>query len=571
MLTSIRGAIPANMATEMAEARRALNPEEEFLAYAPIAFHELDLDGRLVWVNAAECRLLGRTKEELLQRSAWELVSEEEQTESRVAMERKLSGEQALAPFERTLVRGDGTTVVVEIHESYRCNQHGEITGMRSFLLDVTGRKRAQEALRKVGEDLESRVRERTQELELAIDFLRREIDERRQAEDDRRKLEAQVRHTQRLESIGVLAGGIAHEFNNLLTSITGYASLAGMDVSPGTPASRHIEHVLAAAKSAADLTRQILAYAGRSQFLLEPLDLSMMVESTARLIESTVTKKAILKMALATDIPRIEADAGQLRQVILNLAGNASEALGDQPGEIRVATGLLWAEGGELPSLKTGRIMPAGLYVWLEVSDTGAGMDRATLDRIFDPFFSTKFTGRGLGLAAVLGIVRAHRGSITVTSEPGKGSTFRVFFPALDEEDPSAAAPAVACVSEWQAAGSVLIVDDEEAIRDLARTILESAGFAVLTAANGDEALRLFREHADEVHLVLLDVVMPGTNASEVLGEIQQARPETRVVVCSGYNDHEVAGRLGGRMPAGFLRKPYDPAGLLARLKDLW
>jgi signal transduction histidine kinase/CheY-like chemotaxis protein len=474
-------------------------------------------------------------------------------------------------PFERTLVRGDGTTVVVEIHESYRRDQYGEITGMRSFLLDVTARKRAQQALRKVGEDLESRVRERTQELELAIDFLRREIDERRQAEDDRRKLEAQVRHTQRLESIGVLAGGIAHEFNNLLTSITGYASLAGMDVPPGTPASRHIEHVLAAAKSAADLTRQILAYAGRSQFLLEPLDLSMMVESTARLIESMVTKKAVLRFCLASDIPRIEGDAGQLRQVILNLAGNASEALGDQPGEIRVSTGLLWAEGGELPSLKTGRIMPAGLYVWLEVADTGAGMDRATLDRIFDPFFSTKFTGRGLGLASVLGIVRAHRGSITVASEPGKGSTFRVFFPALDEEDRSTAASLHACASEWQAAGSVLVVDDEEAIRDLARTILEGAGFAVLTAANGDEALTLFREHADHVHLVLLDVVMPGRNASEVLEEIQQASPETRVVVCSGYNDSEAAGRLGGRVPSGFLRKPYDPEGLVTRLKELW
>jgi PAS domain S-box-containing protein len=559
------------MATEMAEARRAPTLEDEVLTHAPIAYHELDLEGRLVWVNTAECRLLGRTKEELLQRSAWELVSEAEQPESQVAMARKLMSEQALAPFERTLTRGDGTTVVVEIHESYRRNERGEITGMRSFLLDVTARKRAQEVLRKVGEDLESRVRERTQELELAIDFLRREIDERRQAEDDRRKLEAQVRHTQRLESIGVLAGGIAHEFNNLLTSITGYASLAGMDVPPGAPASRHIEHVLAAAKSAADLTRQILAYAGRSHFMLEPLDLSTMVEGTARLIESTVTKKAALRMGLATDMPRIEADAGQLRQVILNLAGNASEALGDQPGEIRVSTGLIWVEGGELPSLKTGRIMPAGLYVWLEVADTGAGMDRATLDRIFDPFFSTKFTGRGLGLAAVLGIVRAHRGSITVASEPGKGSTFRVFFPALDEVEEATGEPAQVPATEWQAAGSVLVVDDEEAIRDLAKTILEAAGFAVLTAANGDEALSLFQKHSDDVHLVLLDVVMPGKNASEVLGEIQQSRPETRVVVCSGYNDYEAAGRLGGRVPAGFLRKPYDPAGLISRLKELW
>jgi signal transduction histidine kinase/CheY-like chemotaxis protein len=498
------------------------------------------------------------------------LVESEERNESRDAVARKLKSVETLAPFERTLSRRDGSAVVVEIHDIYRRDSQGKINGIRSFLIDVTARKRAQEALRKVGEDLESRVRARTQELELAIDFLRREIEERRQAEDDRRKLEAQVRHTQRLESIGVLAGGIAHEFNNLLTSITGYASLAVMDLAPNSPASRHIEQVLAASKSAADLTRQILAYAGRSQFLLEPMDLSDMVENTGRLLESTLSRKAALKLELASDLPQIEADGGQIRQVIMNLATNASDALGDRPGEIHISTGLLWAEGGELPSLKTGRIMPAGLYVWLEVTDTGEGMDRATIDRIFDPFFSTRFTGRGLGLAAVLGIVRAHRGSITVASERGQGSTFRVYFPALEEEN-QPMPPVEAFTKTASITGGVLVVDDEDSIRDLARTILESAGYRVLVASNGDDALATFQEHAADIHAVLLDVVMPGRDAAEVLEQIQKLKPKTRVVVCSGYNDHEVAGRLGGRTPSGFLRKPYDPAGLLARLKELW
>src|SRR5215471_74302 len=326
----------------MAEPSRARVLDSEVLSQAPIAYHEIDRQGTIVWINAAECRLVGRSAEELLGRPVWELVTPAEQADSRAAVARKLANEEPLTPFERTFVRPDGTAIVVEIYDSYCLSQFGEIEGIRSFLIDVTARKRAQEALRKVGEDLESRVRERTQELELAIDFLRREIDERRQAEDERRKLEAQVRHTQRLESIGVLAGGIAHEFNNLLTSITGYASLAGMDLGMGTPAARHIEQVLAAAKSAADLTRQILAYAGRSQFLLEPLDLSGMVESSARLMESMISKRANLKLTMARDIPRIEADAGQVRQVILNLATNASDALGEQSGDVSISTGIL-------------------------------------------------------------------------------------------------------------------------------------------------------------------------------------------------------------------------------------
>jgi PAS domain S-box-containing protein len=555
----------------MADAKRAQIPEEDVLAVAPIACHEIDLEGRLIWVNAAECNLLGRPPDELVGRPVWELVSEEEQPGSRDAVGHKLGSEAVLAPFERTLTRPDGTTVVVEIHDTYRRNRLGKIEGIRSFLLDVTARKRAQEALRKVGEDLESRVGARTQELELAIDFLRREIEERRQAEDERRKLEAQVRHTQRLESIGVLAGGIAHEFNNLLTSITGYASLAMMDLPASSPAAKYLEQVLSAAKSAADLTQQILAYAGRSQFLLEPLDVSKMVECTTRLMESTLSRKATIKLALTPKLPQIEADNGQVRQVIMNLATNASDALRDGPGEVRIATGLLWAEGGELPSLKTGRIMPAGLYVWIEVADTGEGMDRATLDRIFDPFFSTRFTGRGLGLAAVLGIVRAHRGSITVSSEPGKGSTFRVYFPALDEGTAEDAGDASVAAAVMQGPATVLVVEDEEPIRELARTILKSAGYPVLVARDGDEALAVFAQHVKEIHAVLLDVVMPGCDAAEVMAQMQSLKPEARVIICSGYNDHEAAGRLGGFTPAGFLKKPYDPTGLLGRVKELW
>jgi PAS domain S-box-containing protein len=551
---------------------RILRPQEDPLADAPIACHELDRDGCVVWVNEAECRLLGLERVEILGQPIWKFVAPGEQEESRLAVLRKLAGGDPLPVFERRYVRPDGIPLVLEIHEHYRRNEDGSIAGIRSFLLDITRRKSAEEALLKAQEDLESRIRERTEELELAIDFVRREMDERRAAEKEQRKLEAQMQSAQRMESVGVLAGGVAHEFNNLLTSIMGYASMAAMDLPDASRARSNMEHVLAAAKSAADLTQQMLAYAGRGRFVLEPLDLSQTVESTARLLESMISKKASMKLCLHDHLARIEADAGQIRQIVMNLATNASDALEGRPGDVTIATGMQWLEMGEMPSLETGRVLPAGLYVYLEVSDTGSGMDSETLLRIFDPFFSTKFAGRGLGLAAVLGIVRSHKGSIKVTSSIGHGTTMRVLFPAL----PESAEPAPAGISEddplaWRSTGTVLVVEDEEQIRSLTRAILERAGLTVLTAPDGTDGLALFREHAAEIRAVLLDLTMPGMDGGEVLRHIQQVTPEVRVLVCTGYSEEELHTRLQGIKPAGFLRKPYVPAELIQQLRAVW
>jgi two-component system, cell cycle sensor histidine kinase and response regulator CckA len=371
-----------------------------------------------------------------LGRPVWEFVAPEERDASRPAVVRKLAGEEQLANFERTLVRPDGSRLAIEIHENYLRDKTGAIAGIRSFLIDITERRRAEEALRKAQENLELRIRERTQELELAIEFLRREMDERRLAEKEHRKLEAQVQLSQRLESMGVLAGGVAHEFNNLLTSIMGYASLAETDLPEDSRARNSIDQVLAAAKSAADLTQQMLAYSGHGRFILEVLDVGKVIEGMGRLLDSMVSKKVTVRRNLAAALPHIEADSGQVRQVVINLATNAADALGDRRGCIEISTGVMWAEGGELPPLEAGRVLCAGLYVYIEVRDTGCGMDAETQAKIFDPFFTTKFTGRGLGLAAVQGIMRGHRGSIQVTSKVGEGTTFRVLFPAKDEGD---------------------------------------------------------------------------------------------------------------------------------------
>lgn len=543
----------------------------EFLAESPIACHELDLEGRIVQVNEAGCRLLGLPRHEILGRVVWDFVVPEELEESRDSLIGKLAGQQPLEPLERNWIRPDGTRLVLEIHSNYLRDDVGNIVGIRSFLLDITRRKRAEEALRKVQEGLENRIKERTLALELANEFLRREMDERRQREEEHRKLQAQVQHAQRLESLGILAGGIAHDFNNLLASIMGYASLATMDLATDSRARKSIEQVLIAAKSAADLTQQMLAYSGRGAFVLDLLNVTQLIEGVVRLLESTISKKATLRLNLAPELPPIQGDASQIRQVVMNLITNAAESLGEQSGIVHVTTGVQWAEAGELPATEPGRLLPEGRYIFIEVSDTGCGMDQETLSKIFDPFFTTKFTGRGLGLAAVLGIIRSHQGSVQVQSQPTAGTRFRVLFPAAEGLSLPAAVEQAPEVDAWRSEGVVLVVDDQPAVRNLARMILERAGLTVLMAADGKEAVSVFTEHAAQIHAVLLDLNMPGMDGGEVFQHITQLVPEVRVVLCSGYNEQDVNTKLRGRKPDGFLRKPYHPSELVDRLRGIW
>jgi len=542
----------------------------ESLADAPIPSHELDMEGRVVRVNAAGCQLLGISESEIIGRHVWDFVAPDEQAASRERICTLLANDQPMEALERNWMRPDGAGLVVEIHSNYIRDLEGNIRGIRSFLLDITRRKRAEETLRRVQEGLENRIQERTVELELANAFLRREMENRGRAEEEHHKLEAQVQHAQRLESLGVLAGGIAHDFNNLLASIMGYASLAAMDLPEDSRARRSVDQVLVAAKSAADLTQQMLAYSGRGTFVLEAVNITQLIEGVVRLLESTISKKATLRLQLASGLPSIQADASQIRQVVMNLITNAAESLGDRTGTVEVTTGVERADLGELPAISPGHVLPAGDYVYIEVRDTGCGMDAETQSRIFDPFFTTKFTGRGLGLAAVLGIIRGHQGSIQVSSEPGHGTVFRVIFPAIEACLPPEAED-LSETESWQAEGVVLVVDDQPGVRELAQTILERVGLTVLTAGDGKQAVDVFNDHLDEIHAVLLDLNMPGMDGAEVFWHMTQMVPGIRVVLCSGYNEQEVTTKLHGLQPAGFLRKPYHPSDLLNRMRVIW
>ena len=380
----------------------------------------------------------------------------------------------------------------------------------------------------------------------------------------EKQNLERQLQHAQKLESLGVLAGGIAHDFNNLLTVVLGHTELALNEIPPVSPIRENLTEIETAARRAADLSLQMLTYAGKTAFTVERVELPGLVEEMAHLLKSSISKKAILTLNLERDLPPIEAAPGQIREIVMNLVINASEAIGDRNGVITVSVGTTRYNEERLRNTELyGDPAPGRLYVQLEVTDTGSGMDEKTRSRIFDPFFSTKFTGRGLGLAAVLGIVRSHKGALKVHSEPGKGTTFKVLFPALEDAGEEAQTRVSPPLADRRGKGTILLVDDEESLLALGSRLLEHLGFTVLTAADGQQAVNLYRERGKEIDLVLMDLTMPHMDGAEAFDALRQMNPEVRVVLASGYSHEDMTSRFQGKRLDGVLQKPYSLATL--------
>jgi PAS domain S-box-containing protein len=396
----------------------------------------------------------------------------------------------------------------------------------------------------------------------LAIDGFIQDITAARRAKTERELLDRKVQETQKLESLGVLAGGIAHDFNNLLSSILGNTGVAQLELPPGSSVQECLEHINEASLRAADLCKQMLAYSGRGHFVVQTLDLGELVEQTAQMLKISISKKAVVRFRLKQGLPPVKVDATQLRQVIMNLVINASEAIGDTSGVIGISTGLTHVDRDYLHGTLMGPDLPAGDYVFLEVSDSGCGMSAETRTRIFDPFFTTKFTGRGLGLAAVLGIVRGHQGAMMVDSAPCRGTTFKLLFPAATGARETAKAPQEASPA-WQGKGTVLVVDDEETMRSTIARMMPLMGFDHVLAADGREAVEIFRANPAQFTLVLLDLTMPHMDGEQTFFELRRLRPDVRVVLMSGFNAHEALVRFKGKGLASFLQKPFTIASL--------
>ena len=396
----------------------------------------------------------------------------------------------------------------------------------------------------------------------LAID-----ITASKQAEADKLAIERKLLEGQKLESLGVLAGGIAHDFNNILTGILGHANLARFKLGEESVIVPHLRKIELATARAAELCQQMLAYAGKSSFLIEPVDVSRLVQDTLPLLHTSLASRARLLLNLSPQPTVVMADATQLRQIIMNLVLNAAEAAGEREGEIHITTGIRPFDREFLQATRDGETLAPGDFVFAEVRDNGCGMSPETMAKIFDPFFTTKFAGRGLGLAAVRGIVRGHHGTLHVASTPGQGSTFTLLLPPSRERIAVTAPPEV---KPRQYSGKALVIDDETTVREATSGLLATLGFSVVTATNGSQGIAQFCSGPAAFALVVLDLTMPGLSGEETLAGLRGIAPAVRVLFISGYSDNARAARLAGTAPVGFLQKPFTREALELKLREL-
>lgn len=494
--------------------------EERFRTLAellPVGIFELGADGKYKFVNREVSRMTGYSVQELLDGvNPFDLVVEEHRPLLEKMLGRILSGE-TVKGVEYNSLRKDGTTFPSLGYGSVVKDGDRDV-GVRGIVVDVT---------------------------------------ESRKAEEERARLEEQVQHSQKLESLGVLAGGIAHDFNNLLTGILGNSELAMRHLAGSSPGMPYLNDVVDSADKAAELCRQMLAYSGKGRFVVKALDLREEIKGMLHLIKVLMSKKVDLVLHFSDEIPTIRGDGAQIRQVIMNLLINASEAIGDDKGVVGVTIGTMECDREHLSGAYFSESLEEGRYVSLEVKDTGCGMDPDTRSRIFDPFFSTKFTGRGLGLSAVMGIVRGHSGAMFVESELGGGTSFKVLFPAQDEP-PEVEKGDVARPEIWKGSGTVLLVDDEESVREVGKRLLKELGFDVILASDGEEAVSLFSTRMDRIVCVVLDLTMPRMDGREAFIELRRMRPDLPIVLSSGYNEQKIVNEFVGKDLTGFIQKPY-------------
>lgn len=500
-------------------------------APAPMAI--TDLQGRLKWFNQRLCDVLGYDRAELSRQMVNDFAHPDDQhIRLHAALLASADGE---ATIEKRYVTKDGRTVPMLLKGTLLRNTASEPYEVLVIFFDLTAQ---------------------------------------REAEAQRLALERHMFEVQRIESLGMLAGGVAHDFNNLLASILGNTNLALLDTPAHSPVRSCLEQIESAVQRATELTQQMLAYTGRGQVLREVIDVNASLSAMNALLRTVIPSAISIDYQFEQELLMVCFDRMQLRQIIVALVTNAAESIGDRSGQIMISTGERTFDAAHLPLPAIGAGMQAGRYAVIEVRDTGCGVDESLRPHLFDPFVTTKPGRRGLGLAATLGIVRSHGGAIQVESAPGQGSIFRVFIPVETPtaESTSPAPPPTSQIETAQPASSkapgiVLVVDDERSVRSVASRMVERLGFETLQASDGETGVALFSAHTDMIACVLLDVSMPVMSGAQALEMMRSIRPDAPIILMSGYAGEDLAARFGQLQPNGFLYKPFDTAELKACL----
>jgi PAS domain S-box-containing protein len=516
--------------TERKQAEEALRKSEEkfqeLFDGAPVGYHEVDTEGRIIQVNRTELTMLGYTVEEMLGQPVWKFIVEEESPKALMA---KITG--VVPPgrqFERTYRRKDGTVLPVLIEDRLLRDTEGRISGIRSTIQDITERKRA---------------------------------------EGEKAILQEQLRQSQKIEAIGRLAGGIAHDFNNLLTVIKGYSQLSLIELKEGDPLKGNIEEVKKAADRAADLTRQLLAFSRRQILEMRVLDLNTVLRDLDKMLHRLIGEDIELVTVFTDNLGRVKTDPGWVEQIIMNLAVNARDAM-PSVGKLTIETANVELD----EAYARGHIaVTPGRYVMLSVSDTGVGMTPEVRQQVFEPFFTTKEKGKGtgLGLSTVYGIVKQSGGNIWVYSEPRKGTTIKIYLPRVDEPLEELKERVV---KEELPHGSetILVVEDEVEVRKLAVRILQRQGYTVLDAPDGDGALVICGERKDPIHLILTDVVMPGMSGRQLADRLGSFHPEMKVLYMSGYTDNAITHHGVLEKGMNYIQKPFTVDGLARKVREV-
>lgn len=525
----------------------------------------MDNEGKIAYWNPAAERMFGYTLEEKNRRVLHTLLAPRRYYKAYKKGFKKFqkTGQGIVVgkTLELSAFRKDGTEFPIELSVSaIKIKGKWHATGI---IRDITKRKQAEKALMKARDELEQRVKERTAELLKANEQLKREIEERKQAEKEKQKIQIQLLRAQKMQAIGTLAGGIAHDFNNILSVIQGNAQLVSMKLDPKSRHYNLLKCIENQVDAGAVLTRQLLGCARDGKYEVKPINLNDVLQETLAAFGRT-KKEVAIHQKLQNDVPPIEADKGQIEQVLMNLYVNAAHAMPDG-GDLYLETRVVTHEKYRGKPFRA----EAGNYVVLSVTDTGTGMDNETMERIFDPFFTTKEIGRGtgLGLASVYGIVKSHKGYIDVVSEKGHGTTFEIYFPLSKKK---VVQPVRIAEDVVKGTETILLVDDEETVLNMGAEILNSLGYTVLEATNGREALNIYATHKEEIDLIILDMIMPDMGGGKVYDFIRGINSNAKVLLASGYSLEGQAAAILERGCNAFIQKPFSIEHLSQKLREV-